>query len=72
MGKGGVSVTVAVSALRGILGRVVTCAPRGLLGIDVRTHVTGKKHAKAWDDAAGTARASARQTGQATPARNAR
>ena len=42
MGKGGVSVTVPVSALGGILGRVVTYAPRGSLGVDARTRVTGK------------------------------
>ena len=33
--------TVPVSALTGILARIVTCAPRDWLGMDVRTRVTG-------------------------------
>ena len=41
MGKGGVSVTVPVSALTGILARIVICAPRDSLGMDARTRVAG-------------------------------
>ena len=45
---------------------------RGRMGGSARQGACGAKDAKAWDDAAGTARASARQTGQATHARSAR
>ena len=43
MGKGGVSTTALVSALRGILEPTVTSAPREWLGMDAQRRVAGKR-----------------------------
>ena len=71
MGKGGVSVTVPVSALTGILARIVICAPRDSLGMDARTRVT-KTSAHIMADACQTVAVSACVGGLVMIAQDAR
>jgi hypothetical protein len=64
-------VTVPVSALTGILARIVTCAPRDGLGMDVRTRVTGTA-ARSMVDACQTVAVSAWMVGEVMIVQDAR